>query len=285
MKINKAVITAAGLGTRLLPVTKEQVKEMLPIFTSNIDGGVCVKPLLQFVFEQLHDFGIRDVCFIVGRGKRVIEDHFTPDDDLLKLLETDGKTNLSDGLKLFYSTLEDVDITWKSQLRPKGFGDAVYRAKSFVQSDNFLLFAGDVCIVSKNNNFLKRLVETHNRFNAAATVVVERVPDPERHGVIVGKEIERGVYKVSRIIEKPKNPESNLAAAAVYIFNPVIFKALEQTDYNKKGEKELTDAIQLLIDWGLDVYAEELGPDEIRLDIGTPEAYKLALHKSYEILL
>lgn len=284
MRIKKAVITAAGLGTRLLPETKEQAKEMLPIFTRNSNGRVCVKPLLQVVFEQLYGFGIRNICFIVGRGKGIIEDHFTPDDDLSKLLEHDGKKDLSNGLKEFYSMLEKVDMTWKTQLRPRGFGDAVYRAKSFVQSDNFLLFAGDVCIVSKNNGFLKRLVTTHNRFEAAATIVVEKVPDPERHGVVIGKKVDEGIYKVDKMVEKPKKPVSDLGAVAIYIFNPVIFKALEKIDYNERGEKELTDAIQLLIEWGLNVYAEELRPDEVRLDIGTPETYKLALDKSYELL-
>lgn len=284
MTIKKAVITAAGLGTRFLPETKEQAKEMLPIFARNSDGGVCVKPLLQIIFEQLYGFGMRNVCFIVGRGKRVIEDHFTPDDNLLRLLENNNKTELSNELRKFYSMLENVDIIWKNQLRPKGFGDAVYKAKSFVQSDHFLLFAGDDFIVSKNNDFLKRLITTHDRFGAVATIVVERVPDPERFGVVIGKEVGDGIYKVDKIVEKPKKPESNLCVVGVYIFNPIIFKALEQIDYDKNGQKELTDAIQLLIDWGLPVYAEELKPGETRLEIGTPEIYKLTLDKSYEIL-
>ncbi len=284
MTINKAVITAAGLGTRFLPETKEQAKEMLPIFARNSDGGICVKPLLQIIFEQLYGFGIKNVCFIVGRGKRAIEDHFTPDDNLLRLLENNNKTELSNELRKFYFMLENVDIIWKNQLRPRGFGDAVHKAKSFVQSDNFLLFAGDDFIVSKNNDFLKRLVATHDKFGAAATIVVERVPDPERFGVVIGKEVGDGIYKVDKIIEKPKEPDSNLCVVGVYVFTPMIFKALEQIDYDKNGQKELTDAIQLLIDWGLSVYAEELKPGETRLEIGTPEIYKLTLDKSYEIL-
>lgn len=284
MTVQKAVITAAGLGTRLLPETKEQPKEMLPLFTRNSNGSVCVKPLLQVVFEQLHDAGIKNICFVVGRGKRTIEDHFTPDDNLLKLLEDNNKLDLSYELRKFYSMLDNTDITWKTQLRPKGFGDAVYRGKSFVQSDNFILFAGDVCIVSRNNDFLRRLVKTHERFDAAATIVVERVPDPERHGVIMGRKIEEGVYKVNKIIEKPKTPPTNLSAAAVYVFKPIIFKALERNGYDEKGQKELTSAIQLLVDRGEDVYAVELNPNEVRLDIGTPETYKEALEKSYKIL-
>lgn len=282
--IKKAVITAAGLGTRLLPETKEQAKEMLPLFAKNSNGKICVKPLLQVVFEQLYDFGIKNVCFIVGRGGGAIKNHFTHDGDLLKFLKMGGKKELSAELKKFHSMLGKVNITWKTQSTPRGFGDAVYRAKSFVQLDNFLLFAGDVCIVSKNNSFLQRLVEAHDRFGAEATMVVKRVPDPEKYGVVIGKRIETGIYKVEKIVEKPEKPESDLAAVAIYIFSPMIFKALEKTDYNEKGEKELTDAIQLLIDWGLNVYAEELRSDDVRLDIGTPETYKLALDKSYNLL-
>ena len=284
MKINKTVITAAGLGTRLLPGTKEHPKEMFPLFVKNESGKVLVKPLLQIVFEQLHDFGINNFCFIVGRGKRSIEDHFTPDDSLLELLEKNNRTTLSNEMKRFHKVLEDVDITWKTQLRPNGFGDAVLKAKSFIQNDTFLLFAGDDFIVSKNNDFLKRLVETHDRHKAAATVVVERVPDPERYGVVYGKEVQDGTYKVEKIVEKPKNPKSNLCVVGVYVFTPKIFECLEETGYNEKGQKELTDAIQLLLDKGLEVYAEELKPTETRMEIGTPESYRLTLSKSYDIL-
>lgn len=284
MTIKKAVITAAGLGTRLLPGTKEQPKEMFPLFARNTDGKVCVKPLLQIVFEQLYGFGTRNICFIVGRGKRSIEDHFTPDDNLLRILKNNNKTELFNELRNFHSMLERVDITWKTQLRPLGFGDAVYKSKSFVQSDSFLLFAGDDFIVSKNNDFLKRLIETHNKFNSAATIVVQRVPDPERYGVVIGKEIEKGTYKVNKIVEKPKKPESNLCVVGVYVFTPMIFKALEKIGYNKNGQKELTDAIQLLIEWDLPVYAEELKAGEDRMEIGTPETYKQTLDKSYKIL-
>lgn len=283
-KINKTVITAGGLGTRLLPCTKEHPKEMFPLFSKNEDGDVVVKPLLQIVFEQLQEFGIENFCFIVGRGKRSIEEHFTPDDTLLKLLESGNKIGLYKEMKKFHDMLEKVDITWKTQLRPKGFGDAVLKSKSFIQNDTFLLFAGDDFIISENNDFLRRLVDTHDRHNASATIVVERAPDPERYGVVYGSEVEEGTYKVEKIVEKPKNPESNLCVVGVYVFSPKIFECLEENGYNENGQKELTSAIQLLLEKGFGVYAEELKPNEIRMEIGTPNSYRDTLNKSYEIL-
>lgn len=282
--MKKVVITAAGIGTRLLPETKEHAKEMMPIFTSGSEGKMYVKPLLQVLFEQLFDFGIRNFCFIVGRGKRSIEDHFTPDDNLLSILEKDNKNGLYNEVVKFYDALKKVDITWKTQLRPNGFGDAVQKSKSFVQLDSFILFAGDDFVISENNDFLRRLIETHEQNNADATLVVQKVDDPHRYGVVFGEQLTDGCYKVNKIIEKPENPESNLAVVAVYVFTPEIFDALDKSGYDANGKKDLTGAIQILIEQGKRVYAEELKDNEIRLEIGTPESYKRTLDKSYEML-
>ena len=280
MKIKKAVITAAGLGTRLLPATKETPKEMLPLFVKSGNNQIHVKPLLQIVFEQMYDFGLRDFCFIVGRGKRSIEDHFIPDPHFIRELNDREKSEFADDLERFYSMLRESDITWKNQLSPKGFGDAVLHSENFVGKEPFLMHAGDTFIISKGNNFFNRLVDAYEKNKAEVTLLCEKVEDPHRYGVIIGKETEKGVYRVQRMVEKPKRPLSNLVSVAVYLFDPVIFKALRETPY-RSGEKELTDAIQKLIEKGKKVYAVELKPDEERLDIGKTDTYKSALDRSY----
>src|SRR5690554_484512 len=123
--VHKVVIPAAGLGTRLYPATKVQPKEMLPIFATASNGNMSVKPLVQLVFQELHKAGLKEFCFIVGRGKRNIEDHFTPDIDCIKNLTDKGKNGLANDLDDFYEKLRTSTIVWINQPEPKGFGNAV----------------------------------------------------------------------------------------------------------------------------------------------------------------
>src|SRR3990170_6133790 len=132
--IRKVVIPAAGLGTRLFPATKEQPKEMLPIFSTTTNGDPSVKPLLQMVFEQLYDSGLREFCYVVGREKRSIEDHFTPDSNSISMLEGMGKNGQAADLEEFYEKLKTSTIMWVNQPEPKGFGSAVLMAQPFVQN-------------------------------------------------------------------------------------------------------------------------------------------------------
>jgi UTP--glucose-1-phosphate uridylyltransferase len=280
--IKKAVIPAAGLGTRLFPVTKEQPKEMLPLFCRLADGNIGVKPLLQMVFEQLYDAGFREFCFIVGRGKRSIEDHFTPDFNSIVMLKNSGRGARAFDLDGFYMKLKTSTIIWVNQPNPRGFGDAVLMASPFVQNEHCLVHAGDTYIVSRDAEHLKLLMEVYDRFNADAAFIVQKIHDPRQYGVIEVEEIENEVYRVKSAVEKPKKPPTNLAIMPIYVFHPVIFKALERTLPGKAGEIQLTDAIQRLIDWGLNVFAVKLNPDEIRLDIGNPETYWEALSLSYK---
>lgn len=279
--IRKVVVPAAGLGTRLFPATKEQPKEMLPIFSRSVDGGVCVKPLLQLVFEQLYDVGFREFCFVVGRGKRSIEDHFTPDFNSVVMLKNAGKGGRASDLDGFYTKLKTSTIIWVNQPQPKGFGDAVLMALPFVQSEHCLVHAGDTYIISKNAGHLKSLMKVYDRVKADAAFIVQEIEDPRQYGVIEGEEMEERVYRVKGAVEKPEKPPTNLAIMPIYVFHPVIFKALEKTLPGKGGEIQLTDAIQRLIDWGLNVCAVRLSPDEVRLDIGSPETYWEALSLSY----
>jgi UTP--glucose-1-phosphate uridylyltransferase len=280
--IRKVVVPAAGLGTRLFPATKEQPKEMLPIFCRFVNGDVGVKPLLQIVFEQLYNVGFRDFCFVVGRGKRSIEDHFTPDYNSVFMLKNKGMSGQASDLDDFYEKLKTSTIFWVNQPEPKGFGDAVFLSRSFVHDEPFLVHAGDTYIISDSAEHLSSLIRIHERLNGDATILVQEVQNPRQYGIIEGNEMENGVYKVRRAIEKPEKPATKLAIVAVYVFHPVIFKALEKTAPGKGGEIQLTDAIQTLIDWGLNVYAVGIDQNTGRLDIGSPETYWEGLSLSYQ---
>lgn len=281
--IRKVVIPSAGLGTRLLPATKEMPKEMLPIFAVMKHGKVCLKPMLQAVYEQLFDAGFREFCFVVGRGKRAIADHFASDHSFLEVLRKENKNELIEELEGFYGKVEGSTIVFVNQPAPKGFGDAVLKAKPFIAED-FLVHAGDTYIISPENSHLTRLIEAHDKFGADAAFIAQEVENPRQYGVMKGEEVEANVYRVRGVVEKPEEPPGNLAIMPVYVFNPVIFKALEVTKPGKGGEIQLTDGIQKLIDWGLVVMAVKLEPDEVRLDIGNPESCWEALRLSYEHL-
>ncbi|TFH22895.1 hypothetical protein E4G67_03805 [Candidatus Bathyarchaeota archaeon] len=280
--ILKVIIPAAGLGTRLFPATKEQPKEMLPIFSGTSQGDIMVKPVVQLVFEQLHDAGLREFCYIVGRGKRGIEDHFTPDMNCIKTLESMGKKEQASDLEDFYRKLESSTTMWINQPDPKGFGNAVLMAQPFVQNESCLVHAGDSCIISDDMDYLKKLLKAFEQFNADAAFLVLEIENPKQYGIVEGDEIEKGIIKVKSVVEKPENPKTNLAIMAMYAFHPIIFKALEATKPGKNGEIQLTDAIQKLIDWGLKVYAVKLDKSYRHLDIGSPERYWEALELSYK---
>ena len=280
--VKKAVITAAGLGTRLLTVTKEQPKEMLPLFTKNNNSDPCVKPLLQMVFEQLYDYGFREFCFIIGRGKRVIADHFTIDRNFIGELDNKRKYGLASSLEQFYRKIESSTILWINQPEPKGFGHAVSMAKPFIGNETFLVHAGDTYIISTNDNPIRRLIEVHRNKKAEVTLLLKEVENPKYYGVAEVQENSGEVFNVKRVIEKPEKPPTNLAIMPVYIFNPIIMTILEKTPPGLNEEIQLTDGIQALIDKGLKVQAIKLKDDEIRLDVGNPETYWEALAISYK---
>ena len=276
------MVPAAGLGTRLFPATKEQPKEMLPIFAKNSNGGMSVKPVVQLVFEQLHEAGLREFCYIVGRGKRGIEDHFTPDSNCVRTLNGLGKNGQATDLEDFYEKLNNSTIMWVNQPEAKGFGNAVLMAQPFVQNERCLVHAGDSCIISKDMDYIKRLLDAYERVNADAAFIVLEIENPRQYGIMEGDEVENGIFKVNRVVEKPDKPATNLAIMAMYVFHPVIFKALEATEPGRYGEIQLTDAIQKLVEWGLKVYAVKLDNGYSHLDIGSPERYWKALELSYK---
>lgn len=271
--LKKAVIPAAGLGTRLLPITKELPKEMLPVIALSKKGELCLKPMLQAVFEQLYGAGFREFAFIVGRGKRAIEDHFSPDESFIQNLRNKNKKSPAEELQEFYEKINSSSIVFINQPKPKGFGDAVGRAALFTGEEKFLIQAGDDLIISKNNNHLKRAAKTFEEYDADAIFLLEEVPDPRKYGVITGKEIKPGIFKVASIVEKPLMHVSNLAIVALYIFKPIIYEAIKKVKPDKNGEIQLTDALKLLVAWNCQVYGLKLKSNERRIDIGTAESY------------
>ncbi len=280
--LRKAVIPAAGLGTRLLSVTKEQPKEMLPVFARGKNGELCLKPIVQLVFEELYQVGFREFCFVVGRGKRAIEDHFTPDFSYVSMLDSKGKNGPAGDLEAFYKMVEGSTVVWVNQPEPRGFGDAVLKSKPFVGGESFLVHAGDSHFISRDAGHLRRLVRLRGELKADGLFLSQMVDDPRRFGVAEGEGIGDGLLRVKRVVEKPEKPLSKLAIMPVYVFDPVIFKALEATAAGFGGELQLTDGIQRMVDWGLNVYASLLEQGEVRLDIGSPDSYWEAQNISHK---
>ena len=239
MKVRKAVIPAAGLGTRFLPATKAQPKEMLPI----VD-----KPTLQYIIEEAVDSGIDEILIITGRNKSSIENHFDKSVELEIELEKSGKDELLEEVR---KISDMVNIHYIRQKEPKGLGHAIYCAKSFIGDEPFAVLLGDD-IVYNEKPCLKQMIEAYNEYKTTI-LGVQEVPlaDVSKYGIVEGKHIEDRIYKVKNLIEKPtvENAPSNIAILGRYIINPAIFKALEETKPGKNGEIQLTDALEILSNW------------------------------------
>ncbi len=256
MSITKAVIPVAGLGTRLLPATKSQPKEMLPIGR---------KPIVQYVVEELSEAGLNNILFVTGRNKRSIEDHF---DFCPELGENSVESNLPENLSFFYIR----------QANPNGLGDAISYAEKFAGNDSFAVALGDSVIQGgSHSSLLRRMVEIHKNEKASATVAFMEVDEDSVHkyGIAKPKGRAGATFKVEALIEKPHLSEapSRLAISARYVFEPVIFDALRRTPAGKKGELEITDAMNTLIKMGKKVIGVKLRRDEHRHDVGGFESY------------
>ena len=273
-KIKKAVITAAGSGSRLLPFSKETPKEMLPCCTRSNNGHLILKPVLEMVYESLYNYGCRNFCFVVGRGKRSIEDYFLIDDST--------KYSANNDMQSFYKKIRSSHIMYVQQPMPRGFGDAVMKAKLFAEKDSFLLHAGDDVILSPNNNHIQRLEDAFFSNRADVALLVDRVENPEQYGVIEGKSMGNGLFRVEHLEEKPRQPKTNLAVVATYIFKPSIFGELEITKPDKNEEIQLTNAIKSLVVNGKCI-AVELKTGEKRMDVGTPESYVKCIKDSFDM--
>ena len=277
--MTKVVITAAGKGTRMLPFTKEIPKEMMPIFTKIYGNQRTVIPLLQYIFEQFYSMKIRDYCFVVGRDKRSIKDHFARQQSHLNELSGNHKKTLSN----FYKKLENCHLIWVNQNKPLGFGDAVKRAEKFVGNEDFILQAGDVSIISRYKHPILRLIDTAKKNpDVSAILVCKKVKDAKRYGILQIKNRSSQVYFVEGVEEKPVRPKSNLGILALYYFKPEIFHSLKKTKRGKNNELQLTDGIQQMINDGKKVLAIPLTNDDIEIDVGTVESYRDAQVSSYK---
>jgi UTP--glucose-1-phosphate uridylyltransferase len=238
MKIRKAVIPAAGLGTRFLPATKATPKEMLPI----VD-----KPAIQYIVEEAAASGIEDVIIITGRGKRAIEDHFDKSYELEDTLFKKGKYDILEEVEKISNI---VNITYIRQKEPKGLGHAILCAKSMVGNEPFAVLLGDD-IVMAETPCLKQLMDVFEYTNSAV-VGVKRVPesDVSKYGIIIPKrsEVKENLFFIDGLVEKPNEEEapSNLAVMGRYILKPEIFEILEGLPTGQGGEVQLTDAINQL---------------------------------------
>lgn len=238
-KVRKAIIPAAGLGTRFLPATKALAKEMLPI----VD-----KPTIQFIVEEARESGIEDIVVVDGKNKRSIEDHFDSNPELEDNLQAKHKDAM---LKLVQETT-DINIYFIRQSHPRGLGDAVLTARDFIGDEPFVVMLGDDLnnIDGKGEPLTKQLIESFQR-TGASTLAVMRVPheDTAKYGVInPSKEVIPGLYNVTSFVEKPapKDAPSDLAIIGRYIFTPEIFDVLAKTKPGKGNEVQLTDAIDTL---------------------------------------
>ena len=235
-RVRKAIIPAAGLGTRFLPATKSQPKEMLPI----VD-----KPTLQYIIEEAIASGIEEILIVTGRNKKSIEDHFDRSVELELELEQKGKTAM---LEMVQDISNMVNIHYIRQKEPKGLGHAIHCAKSFIGNEPFAVLLGDD-IVDAETPCLKQMIDAYDEYKTSILGVQEVAKENvDKYGILDVKYIEDRVYKVKDMVEKPsvEDAPSNIAILGRYIITPEIFNILENQEAGKGGEIQLTDALQTL---------------------------------------
>lgn len=233
-QVKKAIIPAAGLGTRFLPVTKAMPKEMLPI----VD-----KPTIQYIVEEAIESGIEDIIIVTGKTKRAIEDHFDSNFELERTLEEAGKFDMLKRVKE-----AEIEIHYIRQHEPKGLGHAIWCARKFIGNEPFAILLGDDIVVAETPG-LKQLINQYNK-TGKSIVGVQTVKEDEtdRYGIVDPLEKDNRLYKVNKFVEKPKlgTAPSNLAIMGRYVVTPDIFKHLDKHKIGSGGEIQLTDALQML---------------------------------------
>ena len=233
MIIRKAVIPAAGLGTRFLPATKAVPKELLPIVDI---------PTVQYIVKEAVDSGIKDIIFVTGRGKNALLDHFDPIPELEQKLERDGKNDLLAALRETSSMAKIISVR---QPEPRGLGDAVLCAKDVIGDEPFLVLLGDD-LVDSATPCSKQMIDIYQKHNKSV-VALMRVPDEDvpKFGICGGHSLDERVHLLDTMVEKPslEDAPSNLAIVGRYILKPSIFKYLEEVEPGKNGEIQLTDAM------------------------------------------
>jgi UTP--glucose-1-phosphate uridylyltransferase len=264
--ILSAIVPVAGYGTRLLPATKSQPKEMLT---------VARKPIVQYVAEELVANGLSQILFVTSRTKSSIENHFDSDPELLRLLRESNKTELLDELRF---EEQQANFFYTRQRVQRGLGDAILCGENFAGEQPFVVALGDSIVgLNAQSRAVSRMVDLFEAKHATCVVAVEEVPMEQtmNYGIIRVDSSENGYHRVLNLVEKPKPTEapSNLAIAGRYVFSPVIFDMIRGVKPDKKGEIQLTDAIQRLCEEGKRVLAVKLPPTEKRYDIGNFPSY------------
>ena len=265
MDIDIAVVPVAGLGTRLLPATKSQPKEMLPVGR---------KPVVQYVVEELTRVGMKRILFVTGPGKASIENHFDVNGELIQTLRESGKEELLEELEFERAA---VQYLYTRQRQTLGLGHAVLCARAFVGSQPFVVALGDSIIgMHAESDVVRRMLQCFREREAAAVIAFEEVPPSDAHQYGIASPRGGGdVFEIDDVVEKPSPGEapSNLAIAARYVLAPAIFEALDRTPPGKNGEIQLTDAIRAVIRSGRRAYGVRLHGGERRYDIGNFESY------------
>jgi UTP--glucose-1-phosphate uridylyltransferase len=258
--IRQAVIPAAGFGTRFLPATKSQPKEMLPIVDT---------PVIQYVVEEAAQAGITDLLMIIGKGKRSIEEHFDRSFQLEAQLQAQGKTAELEEMRRI-SDLADIHFVWQKEMR--GLGDAVHCARYHIHDEPFVVLLGDT-VIDSARPAAAQLVELHEELRQPV-ILLEPV-EPRKvsfYGVIDGAEVRPGVYRIRDFVEKPRPQDapSNLAIAGRYLLTPDIFEFIGRTPPGRNGEIQLTEALRALVR-SRPVYGLKL--EGRRCDIGNKEGF------------
>ncbi len=266
MSIDIAVVPVAGLGTRLLPATKSQPKEMLPVGR---------KPVAQHVVEELAQSGIRRLLFVTGKGKQSIENHFDIDGDLITYLRESGREQELSELDF---ERQDVEYFYTRQRRQLGLGHAVLCTAPLIGKQPFVVALGDSIIgINAQSDIVARMIDEFERSRADVVVAFQEVPrqDVSRYGIAQPRGAVDDVFELERLVEKPAVEEapSHLAVAARYVFSPEIFNQLAVTPPGKGGEIQLTDAIQLVLGAGGKGVGVRLRANERRFDVGNFGSY------------
>ncbi|GAB5525573.1 MAG: UTP--glucose-1-phosphate uridylyltransferase GalU [Roseivirga sp.] len=257
--IRKAIIPAAGLGTRMLPATKAVPKELLTVVN---------KPVIQYVVEEAMASGITEILMVISKNKTALEDHFAREFPNERFYASKGKTEV---LKQLKGISGDCHIQYIEQEELNGLGDAVYHGKAFVGNEPFAVLLGDTISESESDApVLRQLIDCYNRFEASVTAI-EQVPAEKvsRYGIMGGETIEEGICQVNQWVEKPapESAPSQMAIASRYVFTPGIFQSLENIEKGLNNELQLTDAMKLLLAtekmYGLEIKGQ-------RFDVGNP---------------
>jgi UTP--glucose-1-phosphate uridylyltransferase len=263
--IKNAIVPVAGLGTRLLPATKSQPKEMLPVGK---------KPVVQYVVEELARSGLREILFVTGRGKDSIENHFDRDPELIESLRNAAKDDLLD--ELHFEELK-IHYLYTRQSVQRGLGDAILCGEPFVGHDPFVVALGDSIIgLNGESTICRRMCDVYDENQAAAVIGVEEVArENVSHYGVVKPDSGGDVFNINTLVEKPRPEDapSNLAIAGRYVFSPVIFDMIRKVSPDKRQEIQLTDAIRMLCETGRRVMGVRLLPGERRYDIGNFQSY------------